>query len=78
MRNMILWCENDMTKLEIMSRLWEHINDLVLLARGKGNKSIEQIEGEIDITEMYCRRYVDTDDVCGRDKEAHMEIRSRP
>lgn len=51
-----------MTKLQIIARLWSHITDLRLLARGKGSKTLEQIEKEMDLTEYYCRPYTDTDD----------------
>lgn len=52
-----------MTKLKIISRLWSHIADLILLARGQGNKTLSQIEDELDLTECYCRPYADMDDV---------------
>lgn len=51
------------TKLQIISRLWSHITDLRLLYYGKSKKNIEEIEREIDITEMYCRPYADADDM---------------
>jgi len=50
------------TKLQIISRLWSHVTDLRLLYYGKSKKNVEEIEREIDITEMYCRPYADTDD----------------
>ena len=52
-----------MTKLKIISRLWSHITDLRLLIRGYGNKTLEDIEKEIEVTEHYCRPYADADDV---------------
>lgn len=52
-----------MTKLRIISRLWSHITDLRMYIRGTSNKTMEQIEKEIDLTEYYCRPYADTDDV---------------
>lgn len=52
-----------MTKLKIISRLWSHVTDLRLLLRGDGAKTLEQIEEELDVTELHCRRYADTDDV---------------
>lgn len=51
-----------MTKLKIISRLWSHITDLRLLIRGQSNKTLEQIEEELDLTEYYCRPYADADD----------------
>lgn len=52
-----------MTKLKIISRLWSHITDLRMLARGWSTKTLEEIEKEIDLTEYYCRPYADADDV---------------
>lgn len=52
-----------MTKLKIISRLWSHITDMRLYNRGLSNKTLEQIEEEINLTEYYCRPYVDVDDV---------------
>lgn len=51
-----------MTKLRIISRLWSHITDLRMLIYGHGNKTMEQIEQELDLTEHYCRPYADADD----------------
>lgn len=52
-----------MTKLRIISRLWSHITDLQLYINGSRKKSMEQIERELDVTEMYCRPYADGDDL---------------
>ena len=52
-----------MTKLKIISRLWSHITDLRLYIRGISKKSLEQIEKELDVTEMHCRPYADVDDL---------------
>ncbi len=52
-----------MSKLRIIARLWSHISDLQLYIAGNRKKSLEQIEKELDVTEMYCRPYADTDDV---------------
>lgn len=52
-----------MTKLQIISRLWSHITDLRLYINGNHKKSVEQIERELDVTEMYCRPYADADDL---------------
>lgn len=52
-----------MTKLRIISRLWSHITDLRLYIRGLSNKTLEQIEEEMDLTEYYCRPYANADDV---------------
>lgn len=62
-----------MTKLRIISRLWGHITDLRMLIRGQGNKTLAQIEEELDLTEYYCRPYADADDV-----DRHNEIRAGP
>ncbi len=50
------------TKLQIISRLWDHVTDLLLMCNGKSEKTMEQIEQEIDLTEYYCRPYADCDD----------------
>ena len=55
--------ECKMTKLRIISRLWSHITDLRMLIAGQSSKTLEQIEEEIDLTEYYCRPYIDEDDV---------------
>lgn len=52
-----------MSKLKIIARLWSHIADLQLYIAGNRKKSLEQIEKELDLTEMYCRPYADTDDI---------------
>lgn len=54
-----------MTKIEIISRLWSHITDLMLYIKGTGSKTLEQIETEMDVTEFYCRPYADADDIDG-------------
>lgn len=52
-----------MTKLKIIARLWSHITDLRLYINGNRKKSMEEIEAELDATEMFCRSYADADDV---------------
>lgn len=54
-----------MSKLRIIARLRSHITDLQLYLSGNRKKSLEQIEKELDVTEMFCRPYVDTDDLDG-------------
>lgn len=51
-----------MTKLQIISKLWSIIFDLVLLANGQSNKTLQEIEKDIDFAEFNCRKYADTDD----------------
>lgn len=51
-----------MTKLQIIARLWSHITELRLFIHGSGEKNLEQIEKEMDLTEYYCRPYTDVDD----------------
>ena len=46
-----------MTKLQIISKLWSAIYDLVFLVKGTPTKSLEEIEADLDIVE-----YVDCDD----------------
>lgn len=54
-----------MSKLRIIARLWSHITDLQLYISGNRKKSLEQIGEELDVTEMFCRPYVDTDNLNG-------------
>ena len=51
-----------MTKLQIISKLWSAIYDLVFLVKGTPTKSLEEIETDLDIVEYACRKYVDCDD----------------
>lgn len=51
-----------MTKLQIISKLWSIIFDLILIIKGESDKSLEDIEKDIDIAEHNCRRYADTED----------------
>lgn len=48
-----------MTKLQIISKLWSIIFDLILIIKGESRKPLEQIEQDIDIAEYNCRKYVD-------------------
>lgn len=59
-----------MTKLQIISKLWSIIYDLLLLIKGSQSKTLEEIEQEMDIAEYHCRKYVEG----GRT----MRIRARP
>ena len=51
-----------MTKLQIISKLWPIIYDLLLLTRGSQTKTLEEIEKEMDIAEYHCRKYVDEEE----------------
>ena len=51
-----------MTKLQIISKLWSAIYDLVFLVKGTPTKTLEQIESDLDVIEYACRKYVDCDD----------------
>ena len=66
-----------MSKLKIIARLWSHITDLQLYIAGNRKKSLEQIEKELDVTEMYCRPYVDADDLDEEEQEVSYENKSR-
>ena len=48
--------------IKIISRLWSSIYDLLLLEKGQGNKTLEQIEQDLDALEMICRSYAGIDD----------------
>lgn len=52
-----------MTKLKIISRLWSVIYDLKLYIDGNRNKSLEEIDNELDVLEYHCRPYADEDDI---------------
>lgn len=51
-----------MTKLQIISKLWSAIYDLIFLVKGTLTKSLEEIEADLGIVEYACRKYVDCDD----------------
>jgi len=51
-----------MTKLQIISKLWSIIYDLLLLIRGSQTKTLEEIEKEMDIAEYHCRKYADEEE----------------
>ena len=51
-----------MTKLQIISKLWSIIYDLLLLIKGGQSKTLEKIEEEMDIVEYHCRKYVEEDE----------------
>lgn len=46
-----------MTKLQIISKLWSAIYDLIFLIKGAPTKTLEQIEADLDVIEYACRRY---------------------
>lgn len=48
-----------MTKLQIISKLWSAVYDLVFLVKGTPTKSLEEIEDNLDIIESACRKYAD-------------------
>lgn len=49
--------------LRIIRRLWASVYDLLFYIDGKGNKTLDQIHADLDVTEMLCRPYADADDV---------------
>ncbi len=46
-----------MTKIQIIARLWSAIYDLIFLAEGTANKSLEQIKEELKEAEKACEKY---------------------
>ena len=52
-----------MTKLQIISRLWSSIYDLLLLAKGTPVKPLDEIEKDLELIEYHCRPYADADDI---------------
>lgn len=51
-----------MTKLQIISKPWSIIFDFLLIIKGESDKTLEQIEKDIDLIEYHCRKYADVDD----------------
>lgn len=51
-----------MTKLQIISKLWSIIYDLLLLIKGSQSKTLEEIEQDMDVVEYHCRKYVEEDE----------------
>lgn len=51
-----------MTKLQIIVKLWSIIFDLLLIIKGESDKTLEQVEKDIDLAEYHCRKYADIDD----------------
>lgn len=52
-----------MTKLQIISRQWSSIYDLLLYIKDKEKaKPLEDIQQDLDIIEYSCRKYADVDD----------------
>ena len=51
-----------MTKLQIISKLWSIIFDLILITNGESDKTLEQIEKDVDLAEYHCRKYANVDD----------------
>lgn len=62
-----------MTKLQIISKLWSIIFDLILIIKGESDKTLEQIEKDVDLIEYHCRKYADVDD-----DELSENIRAEP
>lgn len=62
-----------MTKLQIISKLWSIIYDLFLFEKDESNKTLEEIEKEMDVVEYNCRRYADAED-----DELPEKIRAEP
>lgn len=50
-------------KLRIIAKLWSAVYDLLLYINGNSSKSLDEIHEELDVIEMMCRPYADTDDV---------------
>ena len=69
-----------MTKLQIISKLWSAIYDLVFLVKGTPTKSLEEIEADLDIVEYACRKYARKMDlqliVCVPDERLQSLIRN--
>ena len=51
-----------MTKLQIISKHWSLIYDLLLLNKGESERTLDEIERDMDTLEFHCRKYVGADD----------------
>jgi len=71
-----------MTKLQIISKLWSVIYDLVFLIKGTPTKELPEIERELDCLEYECRKYADADDIeleiIRQNNEINHRIRAEP
>ena len=50
-----------MTKLQIISKQWSLIYDLLLLNKGASERTLDEIERDMDTLEFHCRKYVEAD-----------------
>ena len=48
--------------MQIISKQWSLIYDLLLLNKGESKKKLEDIEQDMDILEFECRKYAGADD----------------
>lgn len=51
-----------MTKLQVIAKLWSIIYDLIFLVRGTPTKSMDEIQKDMDFAECQCRIWADADD----------------
>ena len=51
-----------MTKLQIISKQWSLIYDLLLFNKGESERTLEEIEQDMDMLEFQCRKYAGADD----------------
>ena len=51
-----------MTKLQIISKQWALIYDLLLVNKGESERTLEDIEQDMDMLEFHCRKYAGADD----------------
>lgn len=51
-----------MTKLQIISKQWSLMYDLLLLNKGESKRTLEDIERDMDTLEFQCRKYAGADD----------------
>lgn len=52
-----------MTKLQIIRMLWSAVYDLLLyIQKGRSYKPLDEIQDNLDLIEVACRKYADTDD----------------
>ena len=52
-----------MSKMRIIRMLWSSVYDLLIyIQKEESRKSLDEIQDNLDLIEMACRKYTDTDD----------------
>ena len=43
----------------VIAKLWSAVYDLIFLYKGTGDKTLEEIEADLDVIEQLCRPYAE-------------------